>query len=125
MSEREWRPGNPVSRVARAAARELATDHGPELAAQVEAALHERRAGQAPTQFFDPVSLGSLIVSIAALSWTVYKDLRAKAATSTKDAVAVRVRVELTPSDHVPQAQRDRVIDVVTEEVIRDAAEDN
>jgi hypothetical protein len=125
MNEREWRPGNPVSRVARAAARELAADHGPEVSAQVEAALHAWRTDQRPTQFFDLVSLGSLIVSTAALSWTVYKDLRAKSAKPTQGAVAVEVRVELPPSDHVSQDDRDRVIEVVTTETVRDVETDH
>jgi len=59
-----------------AAAHRLAAEHGPGLPAEVEAALHTRDAGQRPGQYLDPISLGTLIVAIATLAWTIYTDQR-------------------------------------------------
>ncbi len=39
---------------------------------QVEAALHQ--SDGRPQQYVDPVAIGSLIVAIATLAWTIYKD---------------------------------------------------
>jgi hypothetical protein len=69
---------DPVSTGARAAAERLTPDFGPGLAADVEAALHTRGSQQRPEQYFDPISLGALIVSIATLAWTIYTDLKKK-----------------------------------------------
>jgi hypothetical protein len=67
---------DPIAAAARAAAHRLAAEHGPGLAADVEAALHTRDADQRPGQYLDPVSLGTLIVAIATLAWTIYTDKR-------------------------------------------------
>ncbi|MEV5975127.1 hypothetical protein [Streptomyces sp. NPDC051921] len=112
-------PADPVARVARAAARRLP---GEGLAADVEAALHGRdgAAGRAPERFLDPVSLGSLVVAVAGLGWTVYTDLRRRTAEPDRDAVVRRVRVQLDRADEAPAlepAERDRIIEVVVEEI--------
>jgi hypothetical protein len=90
---------DPVSTGARAAAERLAPDHDPGLAADVEAALYTRGQEQRPDQFFDPVSLGALIVSIASLTWTVYTDLKKKTHRPAPEVVARTVRVELGKQD--------------------------
>lgn len=112
--------GNPVSRAARATARRLAASHGPGLDAQVEAALYDRRIDQRPDQYLDPVTLGSLIVSAAALSWTVYKDLHNKTPKPAREVIARRVRIELPASDPTPSAERDKIIEIVVEEIVKD-----
>ncbi len=104
--------GNPVDRTARAAARRLA----PEVEAQVEAALHARNTNQ----YFDPVALGSLIVSTATLAWTVYKDLRNKTPKPARETIAEQVRTEL-PTDPTPPADLDKIIEVIVDEIIKDA----
>jgi hypothetical protein len=62
---------DPVEHTVRAAAHRLVAEHGPGLVTDVEAALHARGSAQRPEQYLDPVSLGSLIVSVATLAWTV------------------------------------------------------
>jgi hypothetical protein len=110
--------GSPVERAARAAAQRLAAGHQPGLDAEVEAALHARGAQQRPEQYFDPISLGSLIVSVATLAWTVYKDLRNKTAKPAPAVVERRVRIELPASDPAQAAERDQVIEVVVDEIV-------
>jgi hypothetical protein len=67
---------DPAAAAARAAATILAPDLGPSLPAEVEAALAARDSQQRPGRYLDPVSLASLIVSIATLAWTIYNDQR-------------------------------------------------
>jgi hypothetical protein len=113
---------DPVSAGARAAAERLTPDYGPGLAADVEAALHTRGLEQRPERYFDPVSVGSLIVSIATLAWTIYTDLKKKTSSPAPDVVARTVRVELRKQGDtaVPPGQ---IADVVVTEVIK-AAQD-
>jgi hypothetical protein len=108
---------DPIGRSARAAARRLAETHGAALEPQVEAALYARAHDQRPTQYLDPIALGSLIVSVATLAWTMIIDIRRKALHPTREDVALRVKAELDIND--PSA--DEVIDVVVDETLKDA----
>jgi hypothetical protein len=67
---------DPAADAARSAAVILAPDLGPNLPAEVEAALAARGTQQRRDRYMDPVSLASLIVSIATLAWTIYNDQR-------------------------------------------------
>jgi hypothetical protein len=111
-----------VGRVARAAGRRLAVEHGPGLEHGVEAALHSRgtRSGG---QYLDPVSLGSLVVSVATLAWTVYQDLRTKTERPAPEAVARRIRIELDEGGTSGPAELEAVVDVVVEEIVKDGGD--
>jgi hypothetical protein len=113
---------DPVADGARAAAERLTLDYGPGLAPDVEAALHARGPEQRPDQFFDPISLGALIVSIATLAWTVYTDLKKETANPAPDVVARTVRVELRKMDVTHPASQE-ITDVVVTEVLNAADE--
>ena len=67
-----------VADAARSAATILAPDLGQNLPAEVEAALAARGGDYRPERYLDPVSLGSLIVSVATLAWTIYNDQRGR-----------------------------------------------
>ncbi len=109
---------DPVAAAARAAAERLADRHGPDLAADVEAALHARGTGRRPDRYLDPVELGSFIVSVASLAWSVYAALRQRTPRPPLEVVARRVRVELSRrGDEGP----DQVTDVVVTEIVRAA----
>ncbi|QLE75157.1 hypothetical protein FGW37_29310 [Streptomyces rectiverticillatus] len=132
---------NPAGRGARAAARRMTAAHGAHLEAQVEAALHVRGAGTGREagpgtgqgtgpgggagsgQYLDvdPFALGSLIVSVASLAWTIYQDLRTRAPSPSRSVIARRVRIELPADGRTAPEERDRIIDIVVEEVTRDA----
>ena len=112
---------DPVSDSARAAAERLSAELGPRLIADVEAALHAQKQAPRPEQYFDPVSLGALIVAAATLGWTVYRDLRQRTPNPAPDLVARTVRVELRESDATDPTQRDRIVDVVVSETVRTA----
>lgn len=111
-------------RVARRAARRLASPRWPELAVDLEAVLDNRRttpradSGQ-PDQFVDPIALASLIVAAADLAWSVYADLRKKKTAKPGPVIVQRLRIELGESRLIEPAERDRVIEVVVDEIIR------
>jgi hypothetical protein len=107
-----------VRRAARAAARRLTGEIGPDLRTQVEAALEASDGDARPQQYVDPVALGSLIVSAAGLAWTIYRDLRKKSPKPASQVIVRQVELELPVGDPVPPAQRARVIEVVVEEIL-------
>jgi hypothetical protein len=114
---------DPISDGARAAAERLTPEYGPGLAADVEAALHTRGSEQRPERFFDPISLGALIVSIATLAWTIYTDLKTKTPSPAPDVVARTVRVELRRRGDTGPASSDQFTDVIVTEVIKAASD--
>jgi tetratricopeptide (TPR) repeat protein len=111
---------DPVATAARAAAGHLAAQYGTGLEAEVESALYARGSERRPEQYFDPVSLGSLIVSIASLAWTAYTDLKKRTAKPTADVVSRTVRVTLRERERA--ATPDHIVDVVVTEAIRATA---
>ncbi|MFD5030004.1 hypothetical protein ACFWM0_06195 [Streptomyces sp. NPDC058405] len=121
MSNQELAADVTVRRAARATARRLAAEFGPELKTQVETALNAQGADRPPKQYsVDPISLGALIVSAATLAWTIYKDQRNQTQSPTRETITQRIRIELPSSDAIPQTQRDRVIEVISEEIATD-----
>ena len=107
-----------VRRAARAAARRLADELDPGLRTQVEDALEAHDSDARPEQYFDPVTLGSLIVSAATLAWTIYKDQREKKPRPAPKMIIKQVELALPPGDLVPPVPRARVIEVVVEEIL-------
>jgi tetratricopeptide (TPR) repeat protein len=109
-----------VKRAARSAARRLASELDPSLRTQVETALEARDGDERPQQYVDLVSLGSLIVSAAALAWTIYKDQRDKTPKPALNVIVTQVDLKLPDSEPIPPIQRARVIEVVVGEVLDD-----
>jgi hypothetical protein len=115
---------DPAAAAARSAAAILAPDLGQQLPVEVEAALAARAGDQRPERFFDPVSLGALIVSIATLAWTVYNDQRSRAGEAKVDepeqeSIERQVRIALREQDTVLPSGTERITEVVVTEVIR------
>jgi hypothetical protein len=104
---------DPIATAARAAAQRLAAAAGPGLIVEVEKALAERRS--AKKTFFDPVTLGSLIVEVATLAYAVFSDYRKHSSPPSREEVERKVREELPPVD----APADRVIEETVIEVMR------
>lgn len=117
---------DPIATIARAAASRLTDDYGQGIAADVESALHTRRSVSIPDEYLDPVALGSLIVSIATLAWTVYTDRKGRATEVSPDAMARTIHIELPglgdAADHA--ASRDRMIQVIVSETLRVVSDD-
>jgi hypothetical protein len=116
---------DPIEHCARAAARRLATEFGLDLRPDVEAALYARNSSRRPERYYDPISLGALIVSIASLAWTVFIDLKKNTSQPSPDVVARTVRVQLRNTDQFDSTQRDRVIEIVVHETAELARRSN
>jgi hypothetical protein len=111
---------DPAAHAARAAAAILAPDLGPSLPAEVEAALATREAQQRPDRYLDPVSLASLIVSIATLAWTIYNDQRTRhSSPPPASTVARQVRITLRDQDAVLPPGTERITEIVATEITR------
>lgn len=110
---------DPIAIVARAAAQQLEAEAGPGLVTEVEAVLATRESPSAPPQYVDPVALATLIVAIASLAWTVYTDLKERAAKPSAEVVARTVRV--TRRDQGQADAPDHIVEVVVTEAIRAA----
>jgi hypothetical protein len=113
---------DPVADAARAAAAILATDLGPALPAEVEAALAARDTPQRPDRFVDPVSLAGLIVAIATLAWTIYNDQRNHTPEPPPEIIARQVRITLREQDTVLPPGTDRITEIVATEITRQAS---
>ncbi len=114
---------DPIAAAARAAAIRLAGHYGPGLATEVEAALHAQGQERRPEQYFDPVSIGALIVSIATLAWNIYNDLKTKTPNPTPDTVTRMARVELRNRSETVSAQQQEIAEVVITEFMRYAGD--
>lgn len=117
MGETVTPSDGPVAVSARRAAERLAQGNNHNLRAEVEALLH-RDGAAPPDQYFEPISLASLIVSAAGFTWTVYQDLKTKTDHPSFEVIARRVRVELTDHTAIEPRERDHVIDIVVTETI-------
>ena len=110
---------DPATDAARSAAAILAPDLGPNLPAEVEAALAARDTQHRPDRFFDPVSLASLIVAIATLAWTIYNDQRNHAPDPSASSIARQVSITLRDQDTPLPPGTERIAEVVATEITR------
>jgi hypothetical protein len=107
---------NDHSDLARRTGRKLALELGIELPLSIEREL-SADSELAPAHQYSG-ELASLVVSIAALAWTVYRDLRAETPKPPRHLVEKRLRLRL--GDRTPDrlsAERERIIEVVIEEL--------
>jgi hypothetical protein len=119
---RSARTGDPIAAAAHATAGSLAVRYGPGVEAEVGSALQALSAQQRPEQYFDPATLGSLVVSIARLAWTIYVDLRKRSPSPAPETVAREVRIQLREhGDETPTAAADQITAIVVTEIIHAA----
>lgn len=110
---------DPITAAARATAERLTPKYGPGLAADVEVALHAGGTAQRPGQYLDPISLGSLIVAITTLAWTIYTDLRKHTPRPSPEVVTQKVRAELREYDGPGTDDSGRITEIVVTEIIQ------
>lgn len=116
-------PDDPVAVAARATAARFAAQYGPGLQTEVELALHTRGSERKPDRYFDPIALGSLIVSIASLAWTIYNGLKSKTPNPASDVLARALRVEIRLRGDNAIAPDDEVTEVIVSEIMRAASD--
>jgi hypothetical protein len=83
--------------------------------------VHARGEAQRPGQYLDLVSLGSLIVAIATLAWTIYSDQRKKTPDPSPDVVARHVRADFRKHSDTSQQDTGRITEMVVTEIIQTA----
>jgi hypothetical protein len=88
------------------------------LVAQVEAGIYGDGPQARPGQYVDPVALGSLIVSIAALGWQIGSDLMKRGERPAPDGLAERIRVERRLESGVTSVE-DKIVEIVSIEVVK------
>src|SRR5260370_1382314 len=111
---------DPAADVARAAAAILAPDLCPSLPTEVEAALAARNAAQRTERYLDPVSLASLIVSIASLAWTIYNDRRRHSPDPpSPESISRQIRTPLREQDPVLPPDAGRITEIIAPEITR------
>lgn len=111
-----------------AAALILAPELGAGLPADVEAALHARDAGDSgqrrADQYLDPIALGTLIVAIATLAWSIYADQRKRTEHPDKEIIARQARLTLRQQGDSTPPETGKIIEIVVTEVIRACQDD-
>ncbi len=110
----------PHAQIARQAAAKLAESTTPQLPQLTEGVLAQgERAGRAQTyDAATAIGLASLLVSMAALAWTIHQDRKKAASPPRRDLIERQIRVQLEIPNNVSVAQRDRMIAVVVEETV-------
>lgn len=106
--------------IARRAAQRLSGDLGQNLPATVEAEL---QAGGKGPERYEPgtlIALATLLLNVAKFAWDIYRDRKkdAKEAPSA-ETMARTLRLELKSYEGVSIEQRDKIINVVVEEVLK------
>jgi hypothetical protein len=119
-----------VEDAARSAAVILASELGPNMPAEVEAALYTRHHGDQRPGQYDPLAIAgvatgaaSLIVSIAQLAQTILSDRRNHRAGTSPDSITRQVRISLREHEIPVTAGTDHITDVVVTEIIRLSAD--
>jgi hypothetical protein len=112
---------NPITAGARAAANRLDAEFGPGLPSEVEAVLLDTESGEQSERYLDPISLASLIVSLASLAWNIYSDKRKKTPEPAHEDIVLAVRTELHSPENAGPVLQDKIIEVVVTEVTRAA----
>ena len=115
--------------LARRAAQRLAAETDPDLPAQTELALAGGAQASTRSATYDPgtaIAFAALLVSAAQFAWTAYRDLKKDreaaraepAATPPRDLLLRRLRIEMGDPPGIPRARRDRLFEVVVDEVL-------
>lgn len=113
---------DPAAAAARSAAANLTASHGATLLAQVEAALAARDSARRSDRYLDPISLGSLIVAIATLAWTIYNDQRSHTPDPRPETIARQIRITLREQDTSLPPDADRITEIIATEITRHAS---
>jgi hypothetical protein len=108
----------PAESIARGAAHRLAANGESAIRLEVERAL-SAAGGRKPDQYVDVAAIGSLVVSVAALAWTVYTDLRARSGKVTREELRNTVRLRLHDSQAAADPDSAMVIEVVVDETLQ------
>jgi hypothetical protein len=110
---------NPVVAGARAAAGRLSARYGSGLPSEVEVVLLEAESVGESSQYIDPISLASLIVSVASLAWSICSEQRANGFDLAVKDLIKAVRTALRNPDDTRLVPQPEIIEVVVTEIDR------
>jgi hypothetical protein len=136
MSQESSERRRGAEEVARRAAARLAGEVDPGLPALTERAIAGGGAAEG-MRSYDPtlaIALGGFLLSVAQLGWTIYRDLKADREKATEKAdrdripdraglgalLVRRIRLGMEAPAGVTPERRDRIVEVVVEEILRD-----
>jgi hypothetical protein len=103
--------------IARRAAARLSSEFDPNLPALVEAQL---QGGGAPQRFSPTgIAVAALVVQIVKFAWDVWRDLQKDGKPPPPDLLASRIRLEVPVDSGVGESERDRIIEIVVDEVMK------
>jgi hypothetical protein len=113
-----------VESISRASGQRLAQAMGGEIVVEIEEALRDIKPTRSD-RYVDPIALGGLIVSMAALAWTIIEDLRQRGDELKREVIVRRLLSEVEVKQSLPQSERTVVIDVIADEALRAAYGDD
>jgi hypothetical protein len=115
---------NSFDESARRAAQRLSADLDQNLPAAVEAQL---QAGGNVPERYEPatlIALAALVLNVAKFAWDIYRDRKKDTGRApSADALARTIRLELTADEGVSIEQRDKIIGVVVDELLKEPPE--
>jgi hypothetical protein len=111
---------NAFDEIARHAAQRLSGDLDRNLPAAVEAQI---QAGGGAPERYEPatlIALATLVLNVAKFAWDIYRDRKKDAEHAPSAEVLARtVRLQLTADESVSVEQRDKIVAVVVEELLK------
>jgi hypothetical protein len=91
------------------------------LPAAVEAQI--QAGGAAPERYESAtaitIALAALILSAAKFAWDIYRDLKKDSKAPAPEVIARRMRLELNVAEGIDRNRRDRIIEVVVDELVK------
>ena len=111
---------NETDEISRRVAKKLAGEIDPLLPQLTEGVLGGGSDAGGRLRSFDAglgIAAASLLVSMVGVAWGIYKDILNRKQKPSRQAVSRRVRVRIQDSADIKPAQRDRMIEVVVEEI--------
>ena len=108
--------------IARRVAMRLSTEFGHNLPATLEAQLLGAGAPPQRYEIATIVAVATLILEVAKFGWEVYLDRKKNARPVDADSMGRTIRLQLSATLSLPDAQRDRVIQTVVEEILNSSA---
>ncbi|MBR7838097.1 hypothetical protein KDL01_32795 [Actinospica durhamensis] len=113
---------DPVLTASRATAERLAPTYGPQLHADVEAALYSRANSKhegEPIQYTDPIALAALILQAAEFAWNYCREHRTTHDKPLQaDTLTRRVSTHISETRTLDDGTR-RVIEITVEETLK------
>ena len=106
--------------LARRAAQRLSGELGPDSPAAVEAQLMQPGAKPERYEAGTLIALATLLLNATKFAWDVHRDRKKETkAARTPDAIARTIRLELKDDQGISTEQRDKIIAVVVDELIK------